>query len=180
MDKASQHFYTTDMKYTWLVILMGGVFLATRLAVAQEESDFARMSQAYAAALSAGDEDAIDEAWEALNRSPQSLAYLRRNDARLFQSYEYWRIKRELRQLRENRALPSYGSERAIPTGDRDRSNSDRVRENPNQERRDNRTRALATPNQERRPNQDVVNDTPNQDRSSNQERIRNRLRALR
>ena len=182
MDKPQAHFYTKSMKekYRIFVILLAFLLIGSRVN-AQENSDYQGMIRAYSQALDSGDEKKVHEAWEALNRSAQALAHLRQSDPRLFQSFEYWRIKRELQELRRERALtlPDDRDRSLIRSRSLgERSNGERVRGNPNQDRTSNRSRVLGSPNQDRRPNQDVAEDAPNQDRSSNQERIRNRLRS--
>ena len=147
--------------------------------VAQENADFKGLVQAFSSALASKDEMKIHEAWEAINNSATALAYLRQKEPQLFKSFEFWRIKRELQQFREDHGIPFHNRNEggfSKSRSSKNRSNSERVHSFPNQDRSSNRSRALASPNQDRRPNQDVVHDIPNQDRISNQERIRNRL----
>jgi len=186
MDKGQGRFYTNLMNVqyilTALVCAGVGLFSLPGDAAAQVTSEVSELIQNYAKAVNSGDETKTNVAWEAISQSAQAQAYLRQSDPRLFHSYEYWRLKRKLQQIRQEHGLPeSNPAERAlIKSGREIRSNGDRVRTDPNQDRSPNSARGMVSPNQDRRSNQQVVADAPNQDRDSNQDRIRSRLHAAR
>jgi len=168
-----------------LIMIMACVFFAAAPAAAQLTSDTDSLIVNYIKAIELGKVSAIDDAWTALNSSEPALNKLKMEFPRTFKSYEYWRIKRELEELKARRFLNSSFSglsqEGGFSTGrDRNRSNKEKVMDNPTNEQRSNRSRVMSFPNQRRRSNSESAKDNPIQEQTSNQERIRNRLRNLR
>ena len=170
-------------RFQQIVLLMSlAGALNAGVVLAQQKGPANTLIDNYVKALAGEDESKINEAWLALSVDPQALKTLKETNPRVFQSYEYWRIKREIQQLRNKKFFnsPVRGSKKQAASGTGrsvNRPNGETARGNPNQNKRSNRNSAMSFPNQDRRPNQDIVNSIPNQEQPSNQERIRNRLR---
>ena len=173
------------MKKCGLFLLGVWIFLFAPAAFAQNEAVAQALIDQYTQALAKKDDAAVNQAWEALSRSEDALMVLKKKHPKIFRSYEFWRIKRELEELRSKRFLNStfrgLGAEsEAGISRPGQRSNDRVVNERPNQNLRSNRRVATSNPNQDRRSNSDATRDFSNSNQLSNQERIRNRLRGSR
>jgi hypothetical protein len=173
------------MKRVFWGIMTAVVLAVARPAAAQLTTNADVLIANYLKAIDRGENASIDEAWQALNASPAALEKMKTEFPRVYRSFEYWRIKKELEELKARRFLNAsfapLSQEGGFSTSrDKERSNSQQVMDNPAHEERSNRSRVLSYPNQRRRPNHETGRDNPIQEQTSNQDRIRSRLRSLR
>lgn len=168
-----------------IIFIFMVVFMGAALAQAQTPEQSERLIARYVKAVDLKDPLLIDAAWEQISTSNEALHLMKTKYPRAYRSFEYWRLKRELEELKARRFLNSsfttLSEEGGFSTSrEAEKSNSEKARDFPNQNRRSNRASVLAFPNQESKSNQDTVRDLPNQEQTSNQDRIRNRLRNVR